>query len=730
MRFNAGVGRSSSTGSLLNSCPVPCGRQHLLFLAWIGVCLVVTLVFAITLGLEDARAIGLCCFAILGWSAQPGKTPIEYTSLAFLALLAITGAMDWAAAWKGMSSEGIWLIFCGMAMSLALTETSISQRIGQVLCQRNPTWPWLLLRLNVVGGLLALCVPSQVVRCQLVVPIARSVVNQMALEPLSCRSSAVLIALAVSTNHCGAAVLTGGLPNIIAVSALQRCSIDVTWGFWFVRMAPVYWTLSIVGNTLVLLCFTHREPGELSSRCDAEQALTNQALGPMTMSERAILAVFGLCMVMWIPFEKLKQVNFPVIIYTASLEALAPLLNAAPRAGKALSHAADAAVSVGPMGGPWRLAALFIAGMPLMFCNVCVPVALLVPELCPNHGLADAGIEPRLGSMIVAAMPSCVLLPFQNAPFLIALNIARDICLERHFVWCLVGNALFGFVVVLPAILGWPPTDRDDREDSAMLAGSDLVAPPSKEAILQELERCRMRMEDRQAQLPERLMAAPAPEQLPSPAELRLRTPKRSGSRQGKKPPRGSPLAVLDKEVQMETIYNSGFHHSWASTPSTRASPGLNQASWSDVSSPTGESPGVWSVRRRAATADARNFELEKAQALISDMLSGGKPSSSSRSASSSQDGRRRHGSEPPAAAWRTWASQMPVSYSAFWVWASQDKEFGCTFDFTQSPKIGRQPVDRDTRDFGHANGPRAVLSLALAASSFDDQAHTKQSRR
>lgn len=477
---------SASDATPSSRCPgapsiFPC-RQHVYCLAWIGVSLVVALVSAVTLSLEDARAIGLCCFAILGWSAQPGKTPIEYTSLAFLALLTITGAMDFSGAWKGMSSEGIWLIFCGMAMSLALTETSISQRIAQVLCQRKPSFPWLLLRLNVVGGLLALCVPSQVVRCQLVVPIARSVVNQLALEPLSCRSSAVLIALAVSTNHCGAAVLTGGLPNIIAVSALQRCNIDVTWGFWFVRMAPVYWTLSIVGNTLVLLYFTCRESGDDSSSDAEAQAPTTQAIGPMTTCERAILAVFGLCMVMWstdvlhhirpttislvavlilfcpatglMPFEKLKQVNFPVVIYTASLEALAPLLNAAPSAGKALSHTAEAVVTVGPQG-PWRLAALFIAGMPLMLCNVCVPVALLVPELCPNHGLADAGIEPRLGSMIVAAMPSCVLLPFQNAPFLIALNISRDICLERHFVWCLVGNALFGFVVVLPAILVW-----------------------------------------------------------------------------------------------------------------------------------------------------------------------------------------------------------------------------------------------------------------------------------
>ena len=40
---------------------------------------------------------------------------------------------------------------------------------------------------------------------------------------------------ASGTNHCGAAVLTGGLPNIIAVSGLQHCNIDITWGFWFIR---------------------------------------------------------------------------------------------------------------------------------------------------------------------------------------------------------------------------------------------------------------------------------------------------------------------------------------------------------------------------------------------------------------------------------------------------------------------------------------------------------------
>ena len=212
--------------------------------------------------------------------------------------------------------------------------------------------------------------------------------------------------------------------------------------------------------------------------------------------------------------------------------------------------------------------------------------------------------------------------------------------------------------------------NRPPQEDVLSDGGDGLVSPPSKETILQDLERHRMWMEDRQAQVCENAVAsAPAPEQLPSPAELRLLTPKRSISRQGKKPPRGSPLAV-DKETQMAEISaNAAFYHSWAtiSTPSTRASPGLNQASWSDVSSPTGESPGVCSVRRRAATVDARNFELEKAQALISDMFSGGKRSCSS----ASSDGRRRQWSEPPKAPSHSWTSsqwdvrQMPVCYSA-----------------------------------------------------------------
>lgn len=61
----------------------------------------------------------LVSFAILGWSAQPGKTPIEYTSLAFLALLGITGEArvcisigSGKAVWKELWEQTLYLLAC------------------------------------------------------------------------------------------------------------------------------------------------------------------------------------------------------------------------------------------------------------------------------------------------------------------------------------------------------------------------------------------------------------------------------------------------------------------------------------------------------------------------------------------------------------------------------------------------------------------------------------------
>eukprot|EP00439_Symbiodinium_sp_Y106_P032143 s834_g3.t2 len=208
--------------------------------------------------------------------------------------------------------------------------------------------------------------------------------------------------------------------------------------------------------------------------------------------------------------------------------------------------------------------------------------------------------------------------------------------------------------------------------------GTDL-RPPSSDDILQELERCRMRLEDVRMPSPAATPLqsrpsssmpaedAPSPEQLPSPAALRLRTPGASPSATLPRPrsekarlrPRREDASL---QLAIETA-NAAFHSTWTtSTPSTRASPGvsLGQASstWSDTSSPFGET-SPWGLegrgtRRRAATADARcsgEELMEEARALLSEMLSvTGHSMCTSASQTQAYDSRRRHDSAPPVA--------------------------------------------------------------------------------
>lgn len=79
---------------------------------------------------------------------------------------------------------------------------------------------------------------------------------------------------------------------------------------------------------------------------------------------------------------------------TASLETLAPLLNAAPRAGPALSHAADTVVSVVPTGGPWRLAALCPGKKTCETSDLPWVASPMIADDLKIHGFSSLKVTP------------------------------------------------------------------------------------------------------------------------------------------------------------------------------------------------------------------------------------------------------------------------------------------------------------------------------------------------
>jgi hypothetical protein len=450
---------------------------------------------------DSAAVLALATFVIVGWAAQPANTSIEYTSLAFLTLITASGTLTWDSAWAGTASESYWLIFCGMSLSAGLTETPVSKRIASLLCSHSPSWCSFLVRLHVVAMLLAMTVPSQVVRVQLVLPIARRVLEYRSVKPYSLEAMGVILSLVVPVNHCGVGVLTGALPNFVSVGALQHCDIDVSWGFWFVRMAPTFGFGSAFVSLAIVLLATksvakdintqHRDADacpEDSLESDKDVTDTN-TMGPLSLKEHCVLLIFiaslgfwatdtfhgvrpvtiGLVAVLLMFFPLLGPVSFGVLrgkinlgvlIFVAACTTLAPLLSKAPTVAAAVRKFTSGAVSAVD-GIVSRHLVLFALALPIgLLVNGTTPQGILTPQLCNGMGLAES-IDPRLGMLTVAAVQNVIVLPYQCGPFLIVASLADDVLSKRHLIAVLVANSFFQVLLLFPltlaywSLLGW-----------------------------------------------------------------------------------------------------------------------------------------------------------------------------------------------------------------------------------------------------------------------------------
>eukprot|EP00929_Paragymnodinium_shiwhaense_P078123 TRINITY_DN40430_c0_g1_i2.p1 TRINITY_DN40430_c0_g1~~TRINITY_DN40430_c0_g1_i2.p1 ORF type:complete len:417 (-),score=40.96 TRINITY_DN40430_c0_g1_i2:610-1860(-) len=145
-----------------------------------------------------------------------------------------------------------------MALGAALTETSICERMARRLCYGSSSTMDFLFRLHCCGAFLALIVPSQMVRVQIVLPLGLELISSCGCAKLSKEASAIILSLVVSTNHIGTGLMTGTLPNILAFNALHAHGVSISWSEWLVAMAPVFTLGSFLVSLFTACCLFGR----------------------------------------------------------------------------------------------------------------------------------------------------------------------------------------------------------------------------------------------------------------------------------------------------------------------------------------------------------------------------------------------------------------------------------------------------------------------------------------
>ncbi|MFH1568266.1 MAG: SLC13 family permease [Gemmatimonadota bacterium] len=392
------------------------------------------------------RAVGVALFAAIAWTGRP--VPVELSSLAILVILPPAGLLTLRQALAAFSGPAVWLVYAGMILSQMLLELELGEAAARrLVCHLSGTTFRLLLALHALGLGAAFLVPSGVVRVLLLLPVAEAVSRQLEREGRGQARTAVYLSLICSTYFGGCGVLTGSVPNLVVAGQLEAATgRTIYWSQWLVWMLPV---VGVARTALSLGVIWVLHGRHLPRRETAPAPPADPVAGHPGRGRGMAILILG--MVLWatdalhhlapvyvglvlvllcvapgvgpLPPSRLGRVDFAFFLYLAALFAVGDALQAAGLGERLVAPAAEW-LSLAERSWWARHLAITALVVPLDFLmDIAAVAGVVTPVLVP---VAQAqGVGDLAAAMSVAMATCLVFLPYQSAPFMVALQRGR-----------------------------------------------------------------------------------------------------------------------------------------------------------------------------------------------------------------------------------------------------------------------------------------------------------------
>ena len=404
------------------------------------------------------------------WTLEP--VSIELTSLCLLLALPLSGVATFESTFSAFGRPAIWLVFAGMVISQLITETRLGDLLSGVIVSRLKRPSTFILELALLGLLLAVLIPSGVVRVLIILPVLIAIVDSLKAVKHSPLAAAVILSVVCATYYGGTGILTASVPNLVIMGVLESRQHPVYWAQWATYVLPVIGVLRVLAVAgLVLLIFRPVVPKFEAPETPVitlggreTRALILLVAGVAAWSTDAIhhihpvLIGLGLTILCVSPgigpltTDHLRKVNYPILIYIGSVFALGDAI-VTSGASQELASILTSWLSLDQLPVAQQLASISYVVTPFNFLvDTAVVGGILTPPLL-DVGNA-AGLSPLQVGLSVAVGTGTVFMPYQGAPFMIAYSYGY--VTMRQFATTMMLICTLNLVVLVPLnVLYW-----------------------------------------------------------------------------------------------------------------------------------------------------------------------------------------------------------------------------------------------------------------------------------
>ncbi|MFC0225127.1 anion permease [Serratia aquatilis] len=297
----------------------------------LGVLLIIpllTFIFPSPEGLTDLawKLFGIYLAAIVGLVIKPYSEPVILL-LAIAASMVIVGNLGgkeikMAMVLSGYASGTTWLVFSAFTLSAAFVLTGLGKRIAYILIGKiGGTTLGLGYVTAFLDGILAPATPSNTARAGgIVLPIINSVAVALGSDPDKSPRKVghfLMLNIYMLTKTTSYMFFTAMAGNILALKMIvDILHIELSWGGWALA-ASLPGIIMLVLIPLIIYKMYPPEIKQVDNKVIAAEGL--KALGPMTLREKMLCALFILALLGWIFSSSLGMDEAAVAICVMAL---------------------------------------------------------------------------------------------------------------------------------------------------------------------------------------------------------------------------------------------------------------------------------------------------------------------------------------------------------------------------------------------------------------------------
>ncbi len=310
---------------------------------------------------------GTMTLMALWWATE--ALPFAATALVPLAVLPALGAASAASLAGGYGNTTLYLILGGFLLGLAMERCNLHRRIAYAIVSRAGGHPLgLVLGMMCATGFVSLWVQNTSTTLMML-PVAMSVATIVAPDAATEDRDAtnfgraIVLCVAYAATIGGLGTLVGTATNALVAGFMQQnYGETISFAQWLAFGLPtVILLMPVAWLVLVKIAFPFRPGSQATARDRLIEA--RAALGPMSIAERRVTAVFVLTAAAWITGPLLRQIPGFAELSDTTIALLAGLslfvISNGSKAGGALVAGADLRRI------PWEVLLLFGGGLAL-----------------------------------------------------------------------------------------------------------------------------------------------------------------------------------------------------------------------------------------------------------------------------------------------------------------------------------------------------------------------------